>query len=337
MHRNPVYLMTCAMIVAASPAAAAIPRPMTELRGPVIRLSDLFEGLAATPDRVLGAAPAPGGRIVVEAAQLGAIARQFKVDWHSGSSADRVVLERLGRILARDLVQDAVRAALVAAGAGTDCDIDLPGFVAPTVPIESAATPIVSGIDYDRDSGRFTGTLSVAGPGMEPMISRIAGRADDMTTLPVAVARLGAGTVIQAGDLRMARVRGSLGRDAVDRLDAIVGKELRHPAMAGQPLRRAELVPPALVQKGAPVQMTLGNAGIVLIAQGVALETGGLGALVHVVNISSRAMLEAEVTALGQVRVRPESAPVLPGRSATGDFRAQNYPLAPYSAQTAVR
>lgn len=330
-------VMVVAMITASSPATAAILRPMTELRAPVIRLSDLFDDLASTPDRLLGTAPAPGGRIVVEAAQLGAIARQFKVDWRPTSGADRVVLERPGRVLSRDLVQDAVRAALVAAGASADCDIDLPGFMAPTVPVESPATPLVSGIEYDRDSGRFVGILSVAGPGMEPITSRIAGRADDMVTLPVAAARLGTGTVIQSGDLRLARVRGSLGRDAAETTDAIVGKELRHPAMAGQPLRRAELVPPALVQKGAAVQMTLENSGIVLVAQGVALETGGLGARVHVVNINSRAMLEAEVTAMGQVRVRPESAPVLPGRSDSSDFHAQNYPAPSYPAQTAVR
>ena len=305
-------------------AAAALLRPMTELAAPAIRLSDLFEGLGSTPDRLLGAAPAPGGRIVVEAAQLGAIARQYGVAWHATSSADRAVLQRAGRLLPRAAIQDAVRAALIAAGAGADCDIDLPGFIPPTVPIESAATAIVAGLEYDHDTGLFAAMLSVAGAGMEPVTSRIAGRADDMTTVPVAVTRLAAGTTVQPGDLRLARVRASLGRDAVFDMSAIVGKELRHAAMAGQPLRLAELTLPVLVQKGHAVQMTLEASGIVVVVQGSALEAGGLGARVHVVNTSSRAMLEAEVTAPNQVRVRPESAPVLPGgRPGAGGFGSQ--------------
>ena len=38
-------------------AHAAILRPITELRGPVIRLSDLFDDLGTAPDRPLGTAP----------------------------------------------------------------------------------------------------------------------------------------------------------------------------------------------------------------------------------------------------------------------------------------
>ena len=56
-----------------------------------------------------GAGPGAGGRIVVEAAQLGAIARQFGVDWRPASSADRAVLDRPGRPLRREDVLDAVQ------------------------------------------------------------------------------------------------------------------------------------------------------------------------------------------------------------------------------------
>src|ERR1700712_2854215 len=115
-------------------ANAAILRPITELHGPVVRLSDLFDDLGAATDRPLGTAPAPGGRLVVEAAQLGAIARQFAVAWKPASNADRAVLERPGRPLAREAAVSAMRAALVGAGAGEDCEIALDGFAAPLVP-----------------------------------------------------------------------------------------------------------------------------------------------------------------------------------------------------------
>src|SRR5262250_28795 len=109
-------------------AEAATLRTMTTLHAPVVLLSDLFDDAGTNADRVLGPGPGAGGRIVVEAAQLAAIARQFGVDWRPASSADRAVLDRPGRPLRRDAVLDAVRSALTAAGASDDCDIELPGF-----------------------------------------------------------------------------------------------------------------------------------------------------------------------------------------------------------------
>jgi flagella basal body P-ring formation protein FlgA len=234
------------------------------------------------------------------------------------------VLERPGRLMPREAVQDAVRAALVAAGASPDCDIDLLGYQPPIIPVETTATAIVAGLDYDRTAGRFAATLSVAGPGMAPATSRIVGRADDMTEVPVATTRLATGTVIAPGDIRIARIRTSLTRDMAETTAAIIGRELRHSAIAGQPLRTADLAAPALVQKGGSVQMRLENNGIALTGQGQALEAGGLGARIHVLNTSSRAMLEAEVTGIGQVRVRAETTPIVPGlRGAPPDYRAQ--------------
>ena len=107
------------------PAAVACPatvqaatlRTHTLLRGPDVLLSDLFNDAGPNADRRLGPAPPAGGSIVVEAAQLGAIARQFGVDWQPASSGDRAVLERPGRTLPRDDVLAAVRSALQAAGA----------------------------------------------------------------------------------------------------------------------------------------------------------------------------------------------------------------------------
>ena len=73
-------------------AQAASLRPMTTLSSSVVRLSDLFEEAGPEAGRALGPGPLPGQRIVVEARQLAAIARQFHVDWQPASPADRIVL-----------------------------------------------------------------------------------------------------------------------------------------------------------------------------------------------------------------------------------------------------
>src|SRR6516165_8752071 len=195
---NRLFLAFIALLLGGLNSQAATLRPATTLHAPVVRLSDLFDNAGANATRVLGPGPAAGGQIVVEAAQLRAIARQFGVDWRPASSADRAVLDRPGRPLHRDDVMDALRTALVAGGASGDCEVEMTGFSAPLVPFEADPQPAVADLDYDAKDGRFSALLSVTGEGMEPLHLRIGGRVEEMVDVPVATSRLLAGTVLGA-------------------------------------------------------------------------------------------------------------------------------------------
>jgi len=303
---RPIALSALALCLGALNAEAATLRPMTTLRTSIVRLSDLFDNAGANADRVLGPGPGAGGRIVVEAAQLGAIARQFGVDWRPASSADRAVLERLGKPLRRDDALAAVRAAVNAAGASADCDIELADFSPPIVPLEASPRPVVSDLRYDTTSGRFSAVLSVVGEAMDPLNIRIGGRVDDTMELPVTTTRLPAGSVLRPEDIRMARVHASLVHGEVARrAQDAVGMQLKHQLGAGLPLASSELIRPSMVQKGARVLMLLESPGIALTAQGQAQEAGAIGERIHVINPASRALVEAEVVGPDRVRVAP--------------------------------
>jgi len=302
-------------VTAASHAATL--RTHTLLHSPDVLLSDLFYDAGPNAQRRLGSAPAAGGSIVVEATQLGAIARQFGVDWRPASSGDRAVLERPGRVMPRDAVVGAVRHALESAGAAAESEVELPGFSPPLVPADADPHLVVTQLDYEADSGRFTAILSVTGKAMEPVNLRIAGRADATVEVPVATARLPVGTVLSAADLRMARMRVSLLHSAVAHsLAEAVGKQLRRPASPGQPLPRTDLVRPALVQRGAVVRMELQAGGLSVAAQGVAMEAAADGERIRVMNTASRAVIEAVVSGPDVVRVLPGTTPL--SRTAAG-------------------
>ncbi len=294
------------------PATAATLRPMTTLAAPVVRLSDLFDDAGPDAGRALGPAPAPGGRIIVEAAQLAAIARQFGVDWRPASPGDRAVLDRPGRLLPRDQALGAIRDALGTAGVAPDSDIELTGFAPPLLPAESTARPVATDLAYDPASGRFTAVLSVVGDGMEPVSVRVAGRALEMIELPVAATHLAPGSIVGASDLRPGRVRGAGLRAEVARLPGqAIGLQLRHSVSPGQPLPLSDLERPAMVQKGALVAIALNSPGLTLAAQGQAMEAGAIGDRIRVMNPASRAVVLAEVTAEGQVRVDPGAMPLV--------------------------
>jgi len=302
MNLWPVLLACCAV-----PVEAATLRPFTSLTGPVVVLSDLFDGAG---DRPLGPAPAPGARITVEARQLDAIARQYGVDWRMTGSSDRAVLDRPGRTLGRDDVVAPLRAALVSAGAPRDAELELPGFTAPMVGAAAAARAEVSQLEYDGGSGRFTALVGITADGAPAAQMRLSGRLVEMADLPVPRRRMLPGDVVTAGDLEWTRLRAAQARGEVVRtMREAVGQALRRPLQPGQPIQLADLGRPVVVQKGTPMLIELNSPGIQLTAQGVAMEPGGLGDRVHILNPLSRVVVEADVTGPGRARVVPSSAP----------------------------
>jgi flagella basal body P-ring formation protein FlgA len=286
-------------------------RGNTTLSSSQVRLSDLFDGLAS--DRAIGPGPEAGGRIVVEAAQLGAIARQFNVDWRPSSPGERIVLERPGRAFSRDAAVAALRTALATAGVSADAELDMPGFTPPMIPADVEGSPAVGELDYDPASGRFTAMLSVTAPGMDPAHARLSGRVQEMVDVPVATRRMMPGDVITPADLKMTRLRTSLVRTEVARVPSdAIGLALRHPVGPGSPFLLSDLGRPQAVQKGDAVQMELRGPGLALSAQGVAVDGGAVGERVRVLNATSRAVLDGEVVASGRVRIIGTTPVILP-------------------------
>ncbi len=305
------------MSLLALPAQAASLRAIGTLNAGVVRLSDLFDDAGDNAGRILGPAPAPGGRIVVEAPQLAAIARQFGVAWQPASRADRAVLERPGKPLAREAVLEVVRTALNSVGVSADDEIELPGFAPPLIPFGSDPHPTVTQLDRDALSGGFSATITIGGPEMAPVHLRLSGRVHETVAIVVPVRRIQPGEAVRAEDLRPRRVRAAnLPADVARATDDATGLTPRVSLMPGQPVRLADLGRPPAIRKGGTVQMLLTGGGLFLAGQAVALESGAPGERIRVQNPASRAVLEATVIGPDRVRVSPDSLPLQPPANA---------------------
>jgi flagella basal body P-ring formation protein FlgA len=276
-----------------------------------VHLSDLFDQLGTTRDKVLGASPAPGQKITVEAPQLAAIARDYGVDWRPETGAERITLERDSVRLSSDAVLHQLHDALVAMGAPADGDFSMPGYDAPLVPVGAEPHVSISEANFDPANGRFTALLTVAAAGMESVSNRVSGQVAATQEAAVLTHYLHPGTVLAAGDVRAARVRMNLlhGNVAIS-VAAALGQSLRHDLPPGQPLTLGDVARPVLVARNSAVSMRLDAGEISLSAQGVALEDGGMGETVRVQNPSSKAVVMAMVTGGGEVRVLALRAPL---------------------------
>jgi flagella basal body P-ring formation protein FlgA len=281
-------------------------RPFAVVDDAVIRLGDLFEGAGPRAGAVLGPAPAPGARQVVEAAQLLAIARSQGIAWRPMSGGDRAVIERPGRAVAVEEVRDLLRAALGHQGLAEEAEVELQGFVPPMVPQAAFVQMAVEGAVLDATAGRFAATLAVVADGMPTQRLRVTGRVVATVPMLVATRRLAVGEVVGERDVRLVRIPASRLRPGVaQRPDQALGQALRRPAGADQPLLLADLSQPLAVERGATVTMVYEMPGMLLTAQGRAMEGASRGGAVPVMNLSSRNVVEAVVIAPGRVRVGP--------------------------------
>jgi flagella basal body P-ring formation protein FlgA len=302
-------ILLALLLLGAAPAAAgelATLRTQAVVEEAVIRLGDLFDNAGPRAEVPLGPAPAPGRRIVVETAQLLAIARAHGIAWRPLGAEERVVVERPGRPVPREEIADLLRAELGRLGMDAEAELDLPGFRAPMVPLAAFVQLAVEGASFDAATARFAVTLAVAAEGMPTLRQRVAGRAVPTAPVVVATRRLAMGEVVGPEDARLARLRAERVRPgAAQRLEQVVGQRLRRPVGADIPFATADLGAPAVVEKNALVTMLLDAPGLSLSVQGRALGSAPRGGMVPVMNLASRQVVEAQAIGPGRVRVGP--------------------------------
>lgn len=296
----------------ASAQELAAPRPLSVVEEPVLRLGDVFENAGPKAGQAIGAAPAPGRRLVLDASQLSAMARAHGLSWRPLSAHERAVVERPGRAIPREEIDAALRTDLSRLGLNPASELDLGPLLPPVVPPAALAQVSAENTVLDAATGRFSATLVVLAEGMPTARMRLSGRAVPTRSAVVATRRIGLGEVVGAGDARLVRLRAERVRPGTaERLDEVLGQRLRRPMAAEMPFAAADLAAPPLVEKNAPVTLVLEAPGLSLSVQGRALDSAPRGAVVPVMNLASRSVVEGEVVGPGRVRVLMGSTPTV--------------------------
>lgn len=108
------------------------------------------------------------------------------------------------------------------------------------------------------------------------------------------------GTLIAAADLT---VKAGDRPGAFDRISDVAGQEARTALYAGRPIPLDAIGPPALVNRNQIVSLRFEANGLVIATDGRALERGGIGDRVRIMNLSSRATLFGFVQSDGTIKV----------------------------------
>lgn len=275
----------------------------------VVRLSDLFEGiadpgLAATP---VARSPQPGATVDVGARWLAAVARAHGLPWQPRSRYERVSLRRDSHDIAIAEIEASLRQALADQGLAGEVRLalDNPGLRL-RLPRTSERSLRVSRLTLDPGSGRFLAHLVAPAQG-EPLAKiSVTGRALELTEVPVLSRNAKPGEIIRNRDIEWMNVQvNRLTRTTVIDASSLVGMTPRRPIRAQDMIRTTDLQTPVMVTKNSLVTIRLDTDRMQLTVQGRALEDGAEGDVVRIMNTTSNTVVNAVVVEAGRVVVVP--------------------------------
>ncbi len=109
-------------------------------------------------------------------------------------------------------------------------------------------------------------------------------------------------TTVSAADLELT---GESLPGAVASIEAAVGREARVTLYPGRPILAEQLGPPAVVERNQVVRMSFVQGALAISAEGRALDRGGVGERIRVMNLASKQIVTGAVAPDGSIRVGP--------------------------------
>lgn len=291
-------------------------RPMLQehalIEGDVIRFGDLFADAGDKADVAIAKAPAPGRRIVFDAERLNRIAAAYKFPWRAHSRFDRVIVERRGKEVPREVITEALRKNLLDQGMQGNALIeffnrDFQIFI----PEDHPSTVGVRHIQYDKRTGNFSAVITSPAVGPLAKEFRLNSRAYAAVAIPVLRERKDYGDIIRKQDIDWIQMRADrVGSNVATSSSDLVGNTPRQTVLAGRPVAKNRVRRPILVDKGDIVTMVYQTPRMTLTTKGRAMDEGSRNDIIRVMNTQSKLIIDATITGRNKVGI------LMPGQTA---------------------
>lgn len=296
---------------AAGAAPIALVGPSVTVQTPTIRLGDIFTG---ADDKIAAAAvayaPAPGKTMTLDATWLTRAARRHGLNWQPTGPREHVIVQRQSFIVGREDVEGRIRTVLAQREDGRDIDVEM---FATNFRMYAAGDGTsdfaVEDLSFDRTTRRFEAVVVAPAGSTSAQRVRVQGRAYRMVAVPVPKRPISKGETLRDDDLEIVRMKAEQVQSdvAADR-SLLAGKAAVRGLRAGFPVFVRDVERPILVVKDSLVTIVLQGSQMRLTARGRALDSGGQGDVIRIVNVQSQQTVEGTVVAAGQAAVKPFGA-----------------------------
>ena len=134
------------------------------------------------------------------------------------------------------------------------------------------------------------------------VVSPVAAQSVASDQIVVAARMIPARSVLTAADLAL---KAGTNPAALARAEHAIGLETRVALYPGRPVHAADLSPPARVERNQIVSLIFQKPGLLIRAEGRAMERGAVGDVIRVMNLSSRSTTSGHVLPDGAILVSP--------------------------------
>ncbi|MBN4094312.1 MULTISPECIES: flagellar basal body P-ring formation chaperone FlgA [Methylobacterium] len=279
-------------------------------RGDVLTLADLVEG---APERLatrpLFRAPSLGATGTIQTRRILDAASALGLSGLETGGRLQIAVQRAARRLGPPEIEAALKRGLEtgyglnAQNIAVRLDGDGPTLLAP-LDLEGQAAAL--DLTYDPRSRRVAGLVTL---GERQVSLRVSGVVVELREVAVLTRNLNRGEPVREGDVALERrPRESVAPDAQGSATTILGEVAQNTLTAGTVLRVTDTAPPDLVARGENVTIVYETPSISLSMRGLSNDSGRMGAVVNVVNVASKKVLQATVIGPGRVSVSPSPA-----------------------------
>jgi flagella basal body P-ring formation protein FlgA len=302
-------ILAVALVVSAACTAghafAAIPKTESAVTGDQITLGDVFDGITDNAGYYLAPAPETGKTVTLNTNDLMRISQAFNLGWTPDSNFQQVVIRRSSSEINSREIKEALQKKLTEELKGQKLEAELFDSAARLqVPGNVDKTINIGNLSYNTAKNEFSAEISAAGaPGLK---KEVAGKFYYINRVPVLKEPLRLGDVISSDDIDYIDMRAAdITAGMVVDPGRLIGQTPRRGLAAMKPVTAGDVRLPILIKKGDLVTMLLKNEIINLTAQGRALDSGAAGDAIHVMNTTSKQVIDAVVAGPQTVNIKP--------------------------------
>jgi flagella basal body P-ring formation protein FlgA len=278
----------------------------------IVRVGDLVENAGIIAKVPIFRAPDLGSTGTVSAEAVIEAVREHALVGLDAGGITEVTVTRASRAISSAAIESVIARALsaqYALGAPKDVAVTFDrGLQTIQVEPDAKGDPRVSHVSFAPDDGRFDATVSIpTGAGARGNL-RLTGHAVVTAEVLIVARPVERGEILKDADIvAERRPRADLGRDFVSGRVHAIGFAARGALLSGSVLRAAELMKPALVQRGESVTLVYRVPGITLTVRGKASEAGAEGDVISVLNEQTKRSVQGVVTGPGRVLISNRS------------------------------
>lgn len=304
---NGIILFLSLVITTQAAMALAEVKSSTTVNKSTVTLGDLLDNLDTGHDIWVMNAPAPGEKTSVSTRYLASLTRQHKVYWQNSRGIRQITVSRKGNVIKHEALRNLIRHELEALNLSDRKN----GIrfenknAAIHLPEENNIQDItIQDFSLDQKSGKFSATVSAPDGEGQFVTSLVRGRTHAISYVPTLNSTVTPGKQITERDIAwVAMPTLSIGRNIIRNKSQLIGMTPKRGLTPKIPLRLSDLSRPEIVNRGKIVSIIFKSGKISLTAIGKAIESGGRGDVIRVMNSKSHKTIDAVITGPAQVQV----------------------------------